>query len=67
MNRSQKLHEALALLADAQRPLFMRFFSLKLNAANRKRLEPHSKKITEAFEAMENELLSMIQELKEEA
>lgn len=64
MKKEDKIHEALNALMESQRPLFMKFFGLKLSAANTKRLVPHSKALTKAFEDMENELLAMLHEVK---
>jgi hypothetical protein len=64
MKRIEKLYEALSIITECERPLFMKFSGLKLASKDQQRLMSHAKALTAACEAFENELLAMIQESK---
>lgn len=63
MTKEQKLYEALAILAQSQGPLFLKFYGL-LNQKQQKHLKPFAVAIDKAFGDMENELLMMLEQVK---
>lgn len=64
MTKLEKLYEAIGIITECERPLFMKFSSLRLSKANQARLMPFAKALTKACEDFENELLTMIEEEK---
>jgi hypothetical protein len=66
MKKQRKLHEAIAIVNNAESTMFIRFSALNLSQKNIKRLQPLGKAISTAFKNMENELNSMLEEQKAE-
>lgn len=67
MTKSQKIYEAIAIVHSVQRSLLVKFSGLGLSLKNRTKLAPHASKVEESLERFENELLSILEDLKKEA
>ncbi len=65
MTKSQKLHETRALFVQCQQPLFMGTSFKYLNNKQKKRITPLIKDLVAAFDAIEKEILLMINENRE--
>lgn len=60
MNKSQKLHEALAMVINAQREIGIRLGSVGLNKTVTKQITPEYKAAWAALEALEQKLYAEI-------